>query len=273
LRAASRPARRPRLRREIVRLEDLSRDRREALVDELYAVHRQVFGGADREQFAEEVFADEGRRTRIQIFRGPDGAAVGYCAAHRYDRDFLGRQSAIFKAEAGLLPAWRGGAACWRFGFMSALRFKLLHPLRPVLYIGMLVHPSSYCLLAERFPVVLPGRSRPVPPDAARAMAAFADDLGELAVAGDPLLRRVEWITLQNEAETEMWRASRHPDARFYRERNPDFGQGVGLLTLVPLTAVNLAGALANHLILKLPVMRRLRGLSRLGPGGRGRLT
>lgn len=266
--AGAATARPGRLRRAVVDLAALPPDRAAALADELYPVHDRVFRGLSRQGFAAEVLSDHAESTAVEVYRDPAGRAVGYCALHRHERDFLGRASTVYRAEAGLLAPWRGHASTWGFAIRRALCEMLRAPRRPLYYFGTLVHPSSYCLVAERFPVIHPHRSRETPPAVARAMATLADSFEYARACPDGLLRRVGWITRETPAQAARWAESPHPDVRFYRAANPDYGAGIGLVTLIPLTPWTIAGAVANDLALRLPGVRRWRGLARGNEGG-----
>lgn len=54
---------------------------------------------------------------------------------------------------------------------------------------------------------------------------------------GDPLIRDVGWSTRQARA---FWEKAKDPDIVYFRERNPGYPQGHGLLVLVPITFGNL---------------------------------
>jgi hypothetical protein len=230
----------------------LTPDARERLARELFRTHRQIFSGLTRQGFADFVLRDHAAATRIEVYRDQGGDIVGYCAAHRYSRTVAGRPATIFSAEAGLLSAYRGHASTWLFGLLSALRYRLRHPLRRVYYLGMLVHPSSYCLLAERFPVIYPSRWRPTPPEVADAMIALAESFELPPASDDPRVRNVGWITRETPEAHRAWAESSHLDVRFYLSLNPEYTKGFGLVTLVPLGFANLAGGLLRHLLLKL---------------------
>jgi hypothetical protein len=230
----------------------LTSDARERLARELFRTHRQIFSGLTQQGFTDFVLRDHAAATRIEVYRDPSGDIVGYCAAHRYPRTVAGRAATIFGAEAGLLLPYRGHASTWLFGLLSALRYKLRHPLRRVYYLGMLVHPSSYCLLAERFPVIYPSRRRPTPPEVADAMIALAESFELPPARDDPRVRNVGWITRETPEAHRAWAESCHPDVRFYLSLNPEYTKGFGLVTLVPLGFANLAGGLLRHLRLKL---------------------
>lgn len=248
-----------RLRTEIVDVAELTSDQHTALADELFAVHEQIFSGLSRSEFTAYVLHDGSTGTRIKVFRSDEGRVVGYCAVHHYARTFGGKPSTIFRFEAGLLPAYRGQASTWFFGFAQPIRYKIQHPTRRVCFLGMLVHPSSYCLLAERYPEIHPSRRRETPPELLDAMAKLADTFNVPAVDSAGLVRSVGWITKQNAAEAELWATSDHPDARFFRETNPGYCTGHGLVTVVPLNFTNLLCAAIRHLVLN-----ALGGLARL---------
>jgi hypothetical protein len=235
---------------EVLSLSDLSAPERDALGDELFALHRKIFSGLSRRQFVDHVFHDHAAATKIKIFRNVEGTAVGYCAVHRYQRRRHGKRCTMFRAEAGLLKQYRGHQETASFVFMQGLSYKLRNPTRRVFYLGMLVHPSSYCLLAERFPTIYPSRRRKTPQHIRKAMCELADSFEVPQAEGDPLLREIGWITRETAAEADAWRSSRHPDVRFFLAMNPRYERGNGLVTLVPFTIGNLLGAAANHVML-----------------------
>lgn len=230
----------------------LSPEARQRLASELFQTHRQVFSGLSQQEFTDYVFRDHGAATRIEIYREANGTIVGYCAAHRYPRVVAGRPATIFRAEAGLLLAYRGHASTWLFGLLSALKYKRRHPLRPVYYLGMLVHPSSYCLLAEHFPVIYPSRRHETPWEVAEAMKALAASFEFPPVRDNPMVRDVGWITRGTPEQHRSWTESAHLDVRFYLSLNPNYTKGFGLVTLVPLSFANLAGGLLRHIWLRL---------------------
>lgn len=210
----------------MVSLSGLSAAERDALGDELFALHREIFSGLSRRRF------------------------VGYCAVLRYPRRWQGKSCTMFRAEAGLLKQYRGRQETASFVFMQGLSYKLRNPARRICYLGMLVHPLSYCLLAETFPTTYPSRQRNTPRHIREAMGQLADSFEVPQVEGDPLLREVGWITRETRTEAEAWRSSKHPDVYFFLAMNPRFERATRRLTLVPFTTRNLVGAAANHIVL-----------------------
>ena len=242
---------------EVRNLSTLSPVERDALGEELFALHRKIFSGLSRWQFVDYVLHDHAAPTKIKIFRNAEETAVGYCAVHGYQRRWRGKSCTIFRAEAGLLKQFRGRQETASFIFMQGLSYKLQNPTRRVFYLGMLVHPSSYCLIAERFPTIYPSRRRKTPQHIQEAMGELADSFEVPQAEGNLLLREIGWITRETAAEADAWRSSKHPDVRFFLAMNPRYERGTGLVTLVPFTIRNLLGAAANQFMLMLTTSRR----------------
>ena len=120
----------------------LSGDAKERLIDELYAVQCEVFDGVDRSRFAKYVVNSPADRTWLDVSRTPDGAAVAYIAVHRFDRTFDGKRTAVFRAEAGTVRAFRGKTPLGPAFIRAIVPALLRRPLQPNWYMGSLVHPS-----------------------------------------------------------------------------------------------------------------------------------
>lgn len=229
------------VRREVIDLATLDAVARKRLTEEMFALNTRLFDGVDRARFVREVIAIPARWTRILLLRNAAGELIGYNAVHLFERVLEGRPCSIFRVEAGILQPYRGMRSTLLFGMRQALAYRLRHPFRRLFLFCTPVHPSSYCLLAGHFHEVYPGPGRPVPPAKQALMQEMADGFGEIpAASGDPGLRQVGWITRETEQETRSWEASEAPEARFFLSRNPDYRQGVGLVTLVPLSWRNL---------------------------------
>jgi hypothetical protein len=247
----------------------LPAEERQRLAHALYAVHQQIFDGVEHEAFTKYVVESKAEHTWIQIHRNEAGDIVGYFALHIFERTMSGVPTAVFRAEAGSLRAYRGGNVTMRFGLPLVLRYLLRHPGRRAYYLGALVHPSSYTLLARHFGQVWPQREAPVPPELQAFMQELASEFGlEQVDPAHPLVRQVGWKTRETEVEREYWRHCDKPAARFFTEANPGYGEGHGLMTLVPLTVRNvahLARAVSGHK-LRRPV-EAVKALARKLPG------
>ncbi|MBN1206650.1 MAG: cyclic nucleotide-binding domain-containing protein [Myxococcaceae bacterium] len=225
-------------RSEVIVPKALSPEARHQLIDALYAVHEEIFDGVEREAFAKYVVESKAEHTWLQIHKNEAGSIVGYFALHIFEREFGGKPTAVFRAEAGSLRAYRGGSITMRFGLRRVLSYLLRNPRRTAWYLGSLVHPSSYMLLANHFGAVWPHREQATPPEVLSFMDSLASEFSlERVDPSNPLVRKVGWRTREAEAEREYWQHCDKPAARFFVEANPGYTQGHGLMTLVPLTA------------------------------------
>jgi CRP-like cAMP-binding protein len=228
--------------REIVIPKELLPAEREALIDALYAIQREVFDGVDRAAFAKYVVESKAERTWISLQRDAEGKIGGYAALHAFERRIDGRAVLILRAEAGSRRNLRGGNASIRFFFSQFLRCYLEDRARPLYYLGCLVHPSSYALIAKFAASVWPCAGKAVPDDLRAFMCALGDEFGLDQVEGaDPLVRQVGWITRDTEVERTYWINCDKPTARFFVQTNPGYSQGHGLLTLIPVDGETLA--------------------------------
>jgi len=236
----------PRISRsEVVIPKSLSPEERGTLTDALYAVHRQIFDGVEREAFAKYVVESKAEQTWILVHKGEADEIVGYCALHIFEKQLLGKPAAVARMEAGTLRDYRGGNANGTFGFKKALQYRAKNPGKQMFYLGSLVHPSSYSLFGKYFDEVWPRAGAQTPPELLAFMDELANTFGlERVDAANPLVRHVGWCTRESEMEREYWHHCDKPSARFFIEANPGYGEGHGLVTMVPLragTLVNMA--------------------------------
>ncbi|EPX58624.1 hypothetical protein D187_003822 [Cystobacter fuscus DSM 2262] len=234
---------------DVIRPHTLSAEERRQLTDDLYAVHQEIFDGVDREAFARYVVESKAEHTWILVHKNEAGAIVGYFAMHLFEKQLGGESLAVFRAEAGSLRAYRGGNVNARFILARLGRYMLEHPGRRVFYLGSLVHPSSYSLLTKYFGEVWPRREQETPPEFLSLMSSLASEFGqEMVDSTRPLIRRVGWRTRESEMEREYWKHCDKPAARYFLEANPGYGQGHGLVTVVPITPSNLLSVALSRL-------------------------
>jgi hypothetical protein len=228
----------------------LSPVEKEQLVDTLYSVHAQIFDGVDKASFVKYVIDSAAEDTWIQLQKNASGQVVGYIAMHIFERTLRGTKTAILRAEAGLVREYRGSNASPRFAVDRLLRYMAAHPGRPVYYLGSLVHPSSYAVIAKYASDIWPNPVADPPEDIASFMRALASEFGLDEVdEANPLIRKVGWRTRDSEKDRAYWIHCEKPAARFFVKANPGYGQGHGLLTLAPVTfgAVARAAGLSVH--------------------------
>ena len=213
-------------------------DEREALARQLYAVHAQIFSGLDFEGFRRYVVERPSWHTWIYIRHNQQHQLVGYTALHEFRLKMKGEPATVIRMEAGTLPSARGRDLTMVYGLMRLLRIWLAHPLQRVCIFAALTHPSSYTFLARYAPVIFPHTSvDEVPPSVMGQMEALAEGFGlERVDDENPLLRKVDWVTLESESDRLRWQNSSREDTKFYIANNPGYPEGHGLVTLIPVT-------------------------------------
>lgn len=207
---------------------------RAALTDSLYEVHDQIFDGVEKKAFARYVVESKAELTWILLHKGEAGEIVGYLAIHVFERVLRGKLCAVFRGEAGTLRAYRGRNTSAGFFLSKVLEYVVRHPGRPIYYLGSLVHPSSYAMVAKYAHELWPNATTPPAPDLERFMCELADEFGIPVVdPGHPLVREVGWITRETDVERRYWRHCDRPAARFFIAQNPGYVRGQGLVTMV----------------------------------------
>lgn len=233
---------------------------RESLSRQLYKVHKRIFSGISAEEFHRHVVEPPAEATVIQLYLDDDGRIVGYCAFHRFWRRLGGRNTIILRAEAGLLPEYRGRRVTYGFGMIRAFVEKFWHPFTPVYYLGTLVHPSSYHLFCNYFPKVYPHPDFETPAgiqDHARELInSFPDPP---VTKTDPFVRDVGWVTIETTQQKWLKKRGDHHDVEFFKERNPGYPKGHGLVVIVPISMSNLSFALLSRLFERVLIALSLR--------------
>ena len=212
---------------EVIVPQALSPEARHQLTDALYAVHQQIFDGVEREAFAKYVVESKAEHTWIQVHRNEADHIVGYFALHIFERNLGGVPTAVFRAEAGSLRAYRGGNVTMRFVVPLLLRYMLRHPGRRAYYLGALVHPSSYTLLARHFGEMWPQREAATPPRCWPSWQRWPPSSAWRAVdPARPLVRHVGWKTRDTEAEREYWQPLRQARGALLHAAQPRLFRG-----------------------------------------------
>jgi hypothetical protein len=245
---------------------------REVLAQDLFAVHRQIFTGLSYEQFRAYVVERNAWRTWVYVKRNEAGQMVGYTSIHAFRLLVGERLSTVIRMEAGTLPPYRGRDLTMVYGVLRLLRVWLRHPWRRFCIFAALTHPSSYTFLAHYAPVIYPHAHRKdIPAPVMTRMLQLAETFElDTVDRSDPLLRRVDWITLESAEERERWMASRRQDTRFYLEHNPGYVHGHGMLTYIPFNGAILLRSLVRFLAGRAGRITRLM-LGRDGPPGQSR--
>ena len=224
---------------ETLNLDEMPEADRNALADELYEVQAEVFAGVDHKRFVTYVIESPSDSNLIEVYR-VEGRAVGYFALHRFDQDVGGRPTSIFRGEAGVRRAFRGRTPFARLFLRRALPWIIAHRGREHFFLGSLVHPSSYHGIARYARTVWPNPSVETPPELQQLLCDLGDRFGLERVDPDnPLIRAVGWRTRDTDVEALYWQQCSKPTAKFFVDQNPGYGEGHGMLTLVPLALSN----------------------------------
>lgn len=219
---------------------ELDKRQREELSEKLYEIHQAVFAGLDKDEFDHYVINSPARQTRILLYRNAQKELIGYFGVHRFESEVDGQPLVVFRAEVGLQQEYRQKDANLSFWWTEAARFKLLHPHKHVYFFFVPVSPSFYAMATRYTHTAYPGRNRNVPAKTLRLMTQLATQFGLPPVeAGNPLVRKVGWITRATRQEQQFWQSSTNRYVRFYIDANPNFSAGNGLLTLMPVTLSN----------------------------------
>ena len=235
-----------RLRNEMIDPASLGRTELETLAQSLYAVHSEIFDGVSFEEFARYVIHSPAERTRIRLSYAENGELAGYVAMHAFRPKLGGEPCTVIRAEAGLRRAFRGNATSGGFILSNLLEIQWEYS-GPTFYLGCLVHPSSYTIVANGAASVFPAAGVEIPEELKDLMMHLGDEFHlEMVDPARPLVRKVGWITRDTPAERRYWQAADLPAARFFIEQNPGYVHGHGLLTLVPLDVGSLGKSMLN---------------------------
>lgn len=220
----------------------LTREERQTISKKLYAIHEAVFSGLDEEEFDHYVVNSPAQDTKLYVYRNKQGEIVGYFGVHRFEKSVKHNPLIVFRAEVGLLHGYRQSNANLSYWLLEATKFKLLHPNKRVYFLYVPVSPSFYAMVAKHTYQVYPKYNQAIPAHMQALMIQLAQQFGlEQVNEANPLVRRVGWVTKVMPHETEYWRCCSNPHIRFYIDTNPNFTKGCGLLTIIPLTFLNLA--------------------------------
>ncbi|WP_028533913.1 hypothetical protein [Paludibacterium yongneupense] len=206
---------------------------RSRLARTLYAVHCQIFEGVEFDAFVRCVLDSPAEQSAILLHLNAAGDIVGYCALHLHAPS--GLRATVLRLEAGLLRDYRGAGRNAPFVLRHLLWHQLRHPLNRLYFLSTPVHPSSYLSLARLAGLFLPGRDAPLPPLSALSGTLRARFDLQAVSADCPAIIRVGWITRESASERKHWQEHPHPAVRFFLRHNPGYGEGHGLLTMIPV--------------------------------------
>ena len=209
---------------------------RNALADRLYTVHSRIFSGVDKTQFVKYVIHPATRTTKIYCLQNAEGNDVGYLTFQWFGRSQRGLKCNIFRTEVGILPEYRGHNTCMRVLAREITLAYLRSGLQRAYFLSTPIHPNPYCVLCNHGLQVYPHPQRPTPDRVHRLMDELAAALGIQGKAHTSRYGKwVGWKVKQTAAQREKVAGRTDMASRFYLAHNPDYHQGNGLMTLVPI--------------------------------------
>ncbi len=226
-------------------LDAMDEEKRQEWLQTLAPLQAAIFGETARVQLASYLFRDQASRNRLRLFYA-DRTLVGYQGVHLFEtRSRQGEAIAVLRAEAGLLRPYRRHHLTPRLLWAEAVRYKLHHPGRRLLYLSVYVHPSSYRLAWDCSRAIYPGPGPAIPSDLADLREQLVDYFALVRPdVARPLVLDSGWVVQDSQADRDFWAACPHPAVRRFLALNPDYARGLGLLTLIPLHWRNLAWGL-----------------------------
>ncbi|POA98965.1 hypothetical protein C2134_08895 [Chromobacterium sinusclupearum] len=230
----------------------LTPEQREDLSRELFRLHDTIFAGIDYAGFKAMVISPPSEHSSLLLHRNLEGQLVGYCAMHRFRRQIGGRTCSVLRVQSGLLKAYRGKNSNFAFLASQIMRHWLSHPLRPLYFFGVMLHPSSYAVMHK-----FAHRMWPAPghddshPLAAKAYELFSSFQLTPVSPERPYIANVGILTRDGKDDHQYWQNSAKPSDRFFVSVNPGYRDGHGLLALMPLSPLAVGHAVARWLKLR----------------------
>lgn len=167
-----------------------------------------------------------------------DGSVQGFSTLKVMERTIAGQPVvALFSGDTVVSQDyWGQHAIKWRF-FIEAVKVKLRHPRAHVYWFLISKGYRTYLMMSRNFPHYWPRHDAPTPAFEARVMDELATerfgpswhrDQGVLEFVPCPGRLREDVAPVRPED-------LRHPDIRFFHERNPRHAEGVELCCLAPI--------------------------------------
>lgn len=228
--------------------ERLSEPERAELGAQMLSLIQQIFDGPWLQGLADGIAKGGLGKTTLQRYFNEEGQCVGFAALFLDEFEQDGEPWSVFRGFAGLLPEYRKRQSIMRFYFSQMAPYMLKNTRRRMYFFAPIVHVSSFRVAARLAPEMYPHPERPLTGQMQQVMLRLGERYGCKQVEGEhPLVcRRAAWV--RNGPGTER-RAGGEGDAidRFFHELNPRVGDGLCVITLVPLSASQLP-----HVVLRL---------------------
>jgi hypothetical protein len=223
--------------------EQLSGEEREELAREMLGLIAQIFDGPWLQGLADGIAKGGLGRTTLQRYFNEAGQCVGFAALFLDEFEQDGEPWSVFRGFAGLLPEYRTRQSIMQFYFATGAPYLLKNPGRRAFFFAPLVHVSSYRVVARHVPEMYPHPAHELSPELQAVMQRLGERYGCKPVEGEhPLVcRRSAWVRETPGASPRPAGAADEID-QFFHQLNPRVGDGLCLMTLVPVSPRHLPG-------------------------------
>jgi hypothetical protein len=186
---------------------------------------------------------------RVALYLAGD-VPVGFAMVVHDVVELDGRQVVIARAFSGMREEWRGQQRSISFFLACTLHLLRRHRGEEVWGFVPALHVSSYRVIARHMPDMVPHPDRPASAAQLRWLHALADRFGCQRVEGDhPCVCR---RPLQVRGARHSPRPERGPEDAFdrlYRAILPVDDGGACVMTLIPVSATRLLGAVGRYVV------------------------
>jgi len=260
---------------ELVDPAQLSSTARERLIAELFSAKRRLRARHDTtrglasrdeqeqaptvqalERFAASLVPPRAGQTTLCVYRDHAQVAVGYLACHLYEVTVDAGPIRVLRVST-CVPADLPRARAASFFFTQASWALLRSGGRALYFAQALSDPGAYAWLFGVADRIWPRPARATPRSIELLRAQICGELGLAPSDDDPELFAADPASSSPDP-TICWRRHHRPEVHYFVGKNPNFDQGQGLLTLVPLTIGGLIRA-----SLRAAKNRMVRGLHR----------
>jgi len=213
----------------------LSAEEKELLTTELFATHKCIFDGINKEEFGKYVVDSPANYTRIQVLRF-GAVIVGYIAFHAIECNVANYPVVAVRIQAGMLQQYRGQSYGQRFLMLEFLKAMIRYRVHEVWAVPLALNPVTYRALVHKFDRVWPHWGKPTPEYEQMLMDEFAAKLELQEVQNAPGVYHTGCKAKQTLQDNDTYLMSSHPAVAFFMQLNPHYYEVQGLLTLVPVS-------------------------------------
>ncbi|AJR08897.1 hypothetical protein C9J03_05905 [Photobacterium gaetbulicola] len=168
---------------------------------------------------------------------------VGYCLLTFQKTDVEGKETIIIGASAGFLPDQRHGNQTVTFSLLEAAKCYMRHPLTPVYYADTMISPAMYRVMAKFLPELYPKANTQLTEPASRILDYLQQTVMIREPDWHPHLCYVQRSVDYGEQEIASFQRSTKRDIQYYLSINPNFSEGYGIVTIIPVNIKNILGS------------------------------